>query len=176
MRARSMPRPPKTANGLRRLDLVDELAARLDLAVDALGQRVCVLAARGSDDEVLGAPLGLVALGLELVGELARRLVRSALDAHLPRGEAAVELFLLPGLAGRLVVPAVLLVEPVLDPARARLDPVLAEHGLDDRVRLLGRGAGRRVDVDRVVVARDRESLGLEVVRELARPRCRCRR
>ena len=122
-----------------------------------------------ADDEVLGAPLGLVALGLELLGELARRLGRSALDAHLPRGEAAVELLLLPRLAGRLVVPAVFLVDPVLDPARARLDAVLAELGLDDRVRLLGCRVGCGVDEDRVVVARDREPLRLQLVRELAR-------
>src|SRR5439155_4776779 len=101
--------------------------------------------------------------------ELARLLLRSALHAHLPRGEAAVELLLLPGLAGRLVVPAVLLVEPVLDPARARLDSVLAEHRLHDRVSLFGRGAGRGVDVDGVLIARDREPVSLQVACELAR-------
>src|SRR5262249_19548033 len=118
---------------------------------------------------VLEAALGLVALGLELIGELVRLLAGRALDPHLPRSVAAVELLLLPGLALRLVVPAVLLVEPVLDPALARLDAVRAQLRLDDRVRALGGRTRRGVDENRLVVARDRELLRLELLRELAR-------
>src|SRR6476646_195399 len=154
---------------IARLDLIDELAARLDLAVQAGCQGVGILAARGADDEVVEAPLGHVTLGLELIRKLTGLLARSALDAHLPRGEATLELFLLPRLARRLVVPAVLLVEPMLDPARSRLHAVLAQLRLDERVSLLGRRAGGRVDVDGVVVARDREPVSLQVVSELTR-------
>src|SRR5439155_17467771 len=95
---------------------------------------------RGTDDEGVEAPLGVVAVGFELLRKFTRLLARSAFDAHLPRGEAALELFLLPRLARWLVVPAVLLVEPVLDPARSRLDAVCTQLGLDDRVRALGLG------------------------------------
>src|ERR1700751_545270 len=138
----------------------DDLAARLDLAVEALRQLVRVLAGRGADDEIAEAPLRLVALGFELLRELVGLLAGRALDPPLPRGKAAVELFLLPGLHRRLVVPAVLRVDPVLDPARLRLDAVRAQLRLDNRERALGRGARRGVDEDRLVVARDREAVG----------------
>src|SRR3954451_23539621 len=74
------------------LDFVDELTAGLDLAVQARGQGVGVLAARCTDDEVLGASLGLVALGLEPFRELAGLLPRPALDPHFPGCESALEL------------------------------------------------------------------------------------
>src|SRR5436305_11210531 len=106
------------------LDLVDELTAGLDLTVQARGQGVGVLAARCADDEVVEPLLGLVALGLEPRRELACLLTRGALHAHLPRRESAPELFLFPRLAGWLVAPAVLLVDPVLDATRPRLDAV----------------------------------------------------
>src|SRR5439155_11879252 len=92
------------------LDFVDELTAGLDLTVQARGQGVGVLAARCTDDEVLGASLGLVALGLEPFRELAGLLPRPALDPHFPGCESALELFLLPRLPRWLVAPAVLLV------------------------------------------------------------------
>ena len=94
----------------------------------------------------------LVALRLELRRELLGFLARAALDAHLPRREALVELLLLPRLGRRFVVPALLGVEPVLDLARLRLDAVRAQLGLDDGLRLLGVGLRAAVDEDRLVV------------------------
>ena len=137
--------------------------------MEAGRQRVRVLTARGADDEVLEASLGLVALGFEPLGEVVRLLAGGTFDAHLPRSEAAVELFLLPRLARGLGVPAVLLVDPVLDAARPRVDAVLAELGLDHRVRALGFGTGRGVDEDGVGVVGDREPVRLQFFRELAR-------
>jgi hypothetical protein len=58
------------------------------------------------------------------------------------------ELLLFPGLARRLVVPALLVLEPVLDAVRAA----------DDLARALCLGAGVRIDEDVVAVARDREA------------------
>src|SRR5207342_3731498 len=132
------------------------------------GESVCVFAGRGADDQVLGAPLRLVALGLERFGERVRLLAGRTLDAHLPGSETAVELLLLPRLARRLVVPAILLVEPVLDLARLRLDAVRAKLGLDHEQSLLGRRACGGVDVDGAAVARDREAVRLESLCELA--------
>src|SRR5207248_7674744 len=76
--------------------LPDELAAALDLAVKAGCQGVCGLAVRGAYDEVVEAALGLVALGLEAFGQVARLLPGRAFDAHLPRGGAGVQLLRLP--------------------------------------------------------------------------------
>jgi len=121
--------------------LPDDLAARLDLAVEALREGVGIFSRSGADDEVAEAALRLVALGFELLRELASLLAGRALDPHLPRCKAAVELFLFPGLARRLVVPPILFVDPVLDPARLRLDAVLAQLRLDDRVGALGCGS-----------------------------------
>src|SRR5439155_11418638 len=90
-------------------------------------------------------------------------------DTHLPRGEAALELFLLPRLARRLVVPAILLVEPVLDPARARREALLAELDFHDVVGELRFGSARCVDEDGVAVTRDREAARCQVLGELAR-------
>jgi hypothetical protein len=126
--------------------------------VEARCQCVRVFAAGGTDDEVLEAAFGPVALSLEAVGELSCLLAGLTLDANLPRREPAVELFLLPRPARRLVVPAVLLVEPVLDPARPRLDAVLAELRLDDFQRLLRLGASVGVDEDCFAVAGDGET------------------
>src|SRR5207302_4361291 len=119
------------------LGLQHDLAAGLDLAVEAGRQRVGVLAARGADNEVVEAAVGLEALGLELLGKLASRLPRRTFDAHFPRREAAIELLLFPRFARRLVVPAILLVDPVPDATRSRLDAVRVPLGLDESVCLL---------------------------------------
>src|SRR5579884_3134730 len=54
--------------GVCLLDLVDELAAGLHLAVEAARERVGVLAARGADHEIPEAALGPVALLPEPLG------------------------------------------------------------------------------------------------------------
>ena len=165
----ALPRPPKTAKGLLRSGLPDELAARRDLAVHAGRQRLRVLLGRGPDDEELRLADHRVALPLELLCQRRRLVLRGALDAHLPRRVAAVELLLLPRLRRRLVVPALLVGEPVLDLARLRLDAVLAQLRLDHDLRLrrvIRRGG---VDEDDVVLAGDREPLRLEVLGELGR-------
>jgi hypothetical protein len=107
--------------GIARDGLPDDLAARLDFAVDARRERLGVPLRRGADDEVPPAALDGVPLSLEFLRELLRRVVRGEGDPDLPRREAAVELLLFPGLALRLVFPALLGVEPALDPARLRL-------------------------------------------------------
>src|SRR5215468_2376792 len=151
------------------LGLQDDLSAGLDLAVEAGRKRVRVLAGGSADDEVVEAPLGLVALGLESAGKLVGLFARRTLDAHLPRCIAALELLLFPRLARRLIVPAVLLVEPVLDLTRPRFDAVRAKLRLHDCVRALCFGASPGVDEHCGAVARDDEPSGLELVRELPR-------
>src|SRR5437868_3441015 len=163
--------PAEDGEGVGAARLVDQLAAGLDLAVEPGGQRVRVLAGRSADDEVLETAFGLVPLRLETVGEIPRLLPRRAFDAHLPRRKAAFELFFLPRLARRLVVPPILLVEPVLDPARPCLDPALGELGLDHLVGLLRFGASVGIDEESVVVARDREAPLLQLLGQLARLR-----
>src|SRR5438105_5086253 len=98
----------------------DELAAGLGPAVQPRGERVRVFLRRCTDDDVAEAANNGVALSLERVGELAGLVVRTEPDPDLPRRVAAVELLLFPGLAGRLVVPALLVLQPMLDPRRAR--------------------------------------------------------
>ena len=120
-----VPELPEAAEDRERVPrhgLPDELAARLDLAVHALGERLGVLLRGRADDQVLPAALDRVALALERLGERTGLAVRREGDPDLPRRVAALELLFLPGLARRLVVPAVLGVEPVLDRARLRLD------------------------------------------------------
>jgi hypothetical protein len=119
--------------------------------VQACGQRLGVrLGGRADDQE---APLAdrVVALALQLLRELAGRTAGAAVDADLPRRVALVELFLLPRLVRRLVVPALLLLEPALDPVLAADDP-----GGPLRV-----GIGVRVDEDVVAVVRDGEASAL---------------
>src|SRR5262249_29710972 len=157
--------PEKEA--LLRQSFVDELATRLDLAVKSGSKRVGVLFACRADDEVPEASLGLVPLGREPLGELARLLPRGTFDTHLPRRVAVLELFLLPRLTRWLVIPAVLLVEPVLDLAGARLDAAFAQLRIDDGVRLLGCGEGSGVDEDRLAVAGNGEPAVLQLLGEL---------
>ena len=61
-----------------------------------------------------------------------------------------VELFVFPRFSGRLVVPALFLLEPVLDPIRAA----------DDAACTLGVGVRVCIDEDVVAVARDGEAPG----------------
>src|SRR5581483_12124885 len=104
---------------------------------------VGVLTGGAAHDQVAPLADGLVALGLELLRELAGRMPGAAVDPDLPRRVAVVELLLLPRLARRLVVPALLVLEPVLDAV-----PVA-----DDRGRVLRLGERVRVDEDIVAVA-----------------------
>jgi hypothetical protein len=128
--------------------LPDELAAGLDRAVQTGRQGLRVGLRSGADDQVAPLPDRLVALALELLGELAGLAARPGVDPNLPRRVALVELLLLPGLGRRLVVPALLLLEPALDPRVTADDPGGAP-GLGVRV---------RVDEDVVAVVRDREA------------------
>jgi hypothetical protein len=85
----------------------------------------------------------VVALRLELVGERVRLLAGGDGDPDLPGSEAVVELFVLPRLARRFVVPAILALEPVLDGGCARLVAEAPELRLDDG---LARSASARED------------------------------
>src|SRR4051812_15920270 len=125
--------------------LPDQLPARLDLAVQAGGQGVGVLAGRGADDQEAPVADGPVALVLERLGERVRPLARAQVDAHFPRRVAVVELLLLPRLARWLVVPPLLVLEPAVDP-RLAADQLPGAQRLRVRV---------RVDEDVVAVAGD---------------------
>ncbi len=112
--------------------LPDELAARLDLTVEPPRERLGVLLRVGADDQVPPAALHGIPLLLEPVRELAGLPVGRERDPDLPWGIAVLELLLLPALAGRLVVPAFLGLEPVLDLAGLRIDLVGFEHDPDE--------------------------------------------
>src|SRR5262249_24102235 len=71
-------------------------------------------------------------------------------------------------LLGRLVVPAVLVGEPVLDRPDPRLGGLFAQLRLDERARSLGLGPRACVDEDRLVVARDGEAPTFELLGKLA--------
>ena len=96
-------------------DLPDELAAGLHLAVDALGEGLRLLAGARADDDVRPAPHDVVAVRLELVCESIGLVVRGALHTHLPGGETSCDQLLLDVRLVGLRVPAVLLVEPMLE-------------------------------------------------------------
>ena len=85
-----------------------------------LRERLGLLARPGADDEIRPAAHDLVAVRLQLVGEVVGLLVRVALDAHLPGREAAGDELLLDVRQVGLRVPAVLVVEPVLEDDLAR--------------------------------------------------------
>src|SRR2546423_13642361 len=112
----------------------DELAARLDLPVQARRERVGVFFRGRADDEVVEAAHGVVPLALELLRQGLRLLAGRALDTDLPRRVAAVELLLFPRVADRLVVPALLVIEPVLDACRVGRAAESAQLGLDHAV------------------------------------------
>src|SRR5262249_11288905 len=118
--------------------LVDDLAASLNFAVQLLRELLRLIARARPDKDVGPASDDIAALLLEPVGERVRVLVRRALDAHLPRGVAALEHLLLPGLVLRLVSPALPPGDPVLDADDERLDVGLLELGLDHLARLVG--------------------------------------
>jgi hypothetical protein len=80
---------------------------------------------------------------------------------------AVLELVLLPRLVGRLVVPAVLLVEPVLDLARDGGDLVVVQKRLDDGARTLRLRARAGVDEDLAPIVGDGELALFELAREL---------
>jgi hypothetical protein len=141
---------PEDRKRIVRLGLPDQVAARLHLAVKPRCERVGVLAGGGADDQVAPVADRVVALLFQLLGEVAGSLAGAAVDAYLPRREAVRELLLFPRLARRLVVPALLVLEPVLDPVRAA----------DERARALRLCVRVRVDEDVVAVARDREAPG----------------
>jgi hypothetical protein len=87
-----------------------------------------------------------VALLLELVGQLVRFVDGLALDPDFPGRVALLEELLLDVGAGRLVVPAVLLVQPVFDLDLLRGEPELVQLGFDDLLRLASGVARGRVD------------------------------
>ena len=126
-----------------------------------------LLGRRARDDEVK-APRDAVPLRLELVGELSRLLVRVALDANLPRRVALLEDLLVDVALRRLVVPALLFVQPVLDAALLGPEAVVAELGVDDVLRLLDLGPCRRVDENRLAVPGDGQPARFEILGELA--------
>src|SRR5204863_865383 len=142
-----------------RQSFVDELAARFGLAVQPSCQ-LATRALRGSADEDVGVPAdNAVAFGGQLVRERLRLVWRVGLEPHFPRREALREDILL-GLEflRRLVVPPVLVREPVLDSADACLGAELTELGLNDGVGALGLGPRARVDEQDVLVARNGQS------------------
>src|SRR5581483_583435 len=94
--------------------LPHHFAAGFHAAVEALREPLGILLRGRPDDQVLGLAHGPVPLVLELPGERLRGVARAASHADLPRCVAVLDLLLFPRLALRLVVPAVLVVEPVL--------------------------------------------------------------
>ena len=135
-----------------RHDLPDELAAGLDPAMHALCERFCFLLRGGADDEVGPPSRDLVAVGLELVGELVRLVVLPAVDPHLPGRVAAFYEVLLHVGCVWLGVPPVLVVEPVLEDDLLRDDVRLFELRVDDRACLRGLGSRSCVHEHRVLV------------------------
>src|SRR6266545_629273 len=89
-------------------DLPDELARRLDLAVQPYGELLCLLACRRPEEHEAPEAADVVALLLELLLETLRLLARVALDSDLPGRDPALEQLLLDVGARRLRVPAIL--------------------------------------------------------------------
>src|SRR6266511_1540785 len=100
--------------------LPNQLAAGLDVAVDALRQLFRLFAARSARDHVAEVAHDAVSLRLEPLGQLVGGLERVALHAHFPGRVAVREHLLLDVGPGRFVVPPILLVQPVLDRDRPR--------------------------------------------------------
>src|SRR6478672_1117421 len=149
--------------------LVNELTTGFRHAVEALCQLLGLLLRGGADDHITVSANNAQSLGLELFRELFGLLGRAGVDADLPGGEAVLEHFMLRLVALRLlVVPSVLVREPVLDLAHSAFDVVLAQLGLDDLPRPVGLGPRARVDEQRLVVARNGEPASLEILRQLA--------
>ena len=134
-------------------------------------ERFGLLARAGADDEIRPAPHDLVAVRLQLVGEVVGLLVRVALDAHLPGREAAGDELLLDVRQVGLRVPAVIVVEPVLEDDLAGVDAGLLELGVDERASLRRFRRRRRVDEHRVGIVRHGEPVELELLGQLLRAR-----
>src|SRR5205085_6259467 len=125
---------------------------------------VGLLLGRGTDEEVAKPTYDAVALALEPVGELRRHVVGVELDAHLPGRDPFLEQLLLRRGLARLVVPALLVVEPVLDLADGCLDALRGDLALDDRAGLLRLGRRGGVDEELALVLRDHETPSLELL------------
>ena len=108
---------------------------------------------------------------LQLVCESIGLVVRGALHAHFPGGEAAGHELLLDVRLVGLRVPAVVLVEPVLEDDLCRRDARLFELRFDNRARLLGIGSRGCVDEDRVSVVRHGQAVERQLLRQLLRAR-----
>src|SRR5262249_30651634 len=149
--------------------LVDELPARLSLAVEPLRELLRLVLRRCSDQHVRVSAEHAVPLVLEPTGELFGLVRRSGFDSYLPGRVPVLEDLLLGlELLGRLVVPAVLVGEPVLDRADLCLGALFAKLGLDNRARSLGLVPRTGIDEDRLVVAGDGETPALQLLGELA--------
>src|SRR5438105_3807571 len=162
-------RTPKTAEDGERVpgrDLPDELPARLDLAVEPVGERLGLLPRLGAGDHVSPAADDAVALRLEALRKLARLVVRAAGDPHLPGRIPRRERLLLDRARRGLVVPTVVGGEPVLRDDGLRLDAQLRAFGVDRLARLLECERRACVDEERPAFERDCEPFVAEVVRE----------
>src|SRR5262249_47562592 len=156
-RARSA-QSAEDCEGILGQGLVDELPACLRLAVEPLRELLRLVLRRCSDQHVRVTAQHAIALVLEPAGELFGLLRRSGFDSSLPGRVPVLEALLLGlELLGRLVVPAVLVGEPVLDRADLRFGALFAELGLDDRARSLGLVPRTGIDEDRLVVPGDGE-------------------
>ena len=80
---------------------------------------------------------------------------------------AALDQILLGARMRRLVVPALLVGEPMLDVALGTLEPVVAQFGLDHGMRLLRLSPGIGVDEQGAVLTRDDQMMALQRFREL---------
>jgi hypothetical protein len=97
--------------------------------------------------------------------------VRAAVDPNLPRRVAAGDELLLDIRCVGLGVPAILVVQPVLQHNLFGDDARLLQLGVDDGARLCGLRCGCCVHEHRVLVVRHREAVELQLVGELARTR-----
>src|SRR6266542_5468683 len=103
---------PEDGKWVLRLDLVDQLPARLDAALDAARELDRLLAGLGAGDDIRERPRDVVALPAQPGAEIVRLAKARALDAHLPGRVAAVEEVLLKPIGMRLwemAVPSALL-------------------------------------------------------------------
>src|SRR5947208_13976040 len=151
------------------LDLVDELAAGLDLAVDPARELRGLLAVLGAGDHVREGAGDAVSRGAELVGELPSLVEALALDADLPGRVAALEQVLFDVRLRRLVVPAVLVVEPVLGHEPDGSQAFVLQLLLDDAAGLFGLQSGGGVDEHRVSVLGNGEPLIAQLGGQLIR-------